>query len=238
MAALLTSEKDNTDKVVAHIAEARAAGHRGAAAGREPVGPGSSARWRGRSASAWAPSRAWARAPSRRSSRRARRGRSRDLFDFCERVDCRRVNRKVLEALVKAGAFDFEKRPRRQLFETIEKAMERGAVHASGTRRRGSARCSACWRGAAARAGGSALQDEYAPVEEWPEKERLPSRRRRSASTSPATRCTSTTRSCSATRGPSTAVQRARARREGHGGRHRRRAARAAHQDRASAWRG
>src|SRR5213078_2500027 len=27
MAALLTSEKDNTDKVVAHIAEARAAGH-------------------------------------------------------------------------------------------------------------------------------------------------------------------------------------------------------------------
>ena len=40
------------------------------------------------------------------------------LFDFCERVDSRKVNRKVLEALVKAGAFDFEKRPRRQLFET------------------------------------------------------------------------------------------------------------------------
>ena len=39
MAALLTSEKDNTDKVVAHIAEARAAGPRGAAAGREPVRP-------------------------------------------------------------------------------------------------------------------------------------------------------------------------------------------------------
>src|SRR5262249_59446173 len=28
------------------------------------------------------------------------------LFDFCKRVDGRKVNRKVLEALVKAGAFD------------------------------------------------------------------------------------------------------------------------------------
>ena len=35
--ALLTCDKDNTDKVVKHIAEARAHGHRGAAARREPV---------------------------------------------------------------------------------------------------------------------------------------------------------------------------------------------------------
>ena len=49
------------------------------------------------------------------------------LFDFCERVDSRKVNRKVLEALVKAGAFDFEKRPRRQIFDTIEKASNRGS---------------------------------------------------------------------------------------------------------------
>src|SRR5207249_7490759 len=30
----------------------------------------------------------------------------RDLFDFCERVDKRSVNRRVVEALVRAGAFD------------------------------------------------------------------------------------------------------------------------------------
>jgi len=30
----------------------------------------------------------------------------RDLFDFCERVDKRTVNRRVVEALVRAGAFD------------------------------------------------------------------------------------------------------------------------------------
>ena len=28
------------------------------------------------------------------------------IFDFCRRVDLRRVNRRVVEALVKAGAFD------------------------------------------------------------------------------------------------------------------------------------
>src|SRR5260221_6218374 len=32
----------------------------------------------------------------------------RDLFDFCERVDKRTVNRRVVEALVRAGAFDYE----------------------------------------------------------------------------------------------------------------------------------
>ena len=37
MAALITSEDYNTDKVVAHIAEAREAGHRGPAARRERV---------------------------------------------------------------------------------------------------------------------------------------------------------------------------------------------------------
>jgi DNA polymerase-3 subunit alpha len=34
-------------------------------------------------------------------------GQFRDLFDFCTRVDKRAVNRRVVEALVRAGAFDF-----------------------------------------------------------------------------------------------------------------------------------
>ena len=33
-------------------------------------------------------------------------GRFRSLFDFCARVDRTRINRRVVEALVKAGAFD------------------------------------------------------------------------------------------------------------------------------------
>jgi len=94
-----------------------------------------------------------------------------DLFEFCERVDSRRVNKKVVEALVKAGAFDFEKRPRRQLFETIESAMNRGAA----TQRDIESGQSSLF-GMLTSSGGPAapkLKNEYARVEEWSEKERL-----------------------------------------------------------------
>src|SRR5690606_4087591 len=120
MAALLTSEKDNTDKVVAHIAEARAAGHEvlppdvnlsdmafGAVEGKIRFGLGG-IKGVGEGAI--------------ESIVEARKeGHFKNIFDFCERVDSRKVNRKVIEALVRAGAFDFENRPRRQLFETIER---------------------------------------------------------------------------------------------------------------------
>src|ERR1700690_4396766 len=53
------------------------------------------------------------------------------LFDFCKRVDGRKVNRKVLEALAKAGAFDgiAEKNgvTRARLFLAIDMASERAA---------------------------------------------------------------------------------------------------------------
>ncbi len=172
MAALLTSEKDNTDKVVAHIAEARGQGYEvlppdvnvselafGAVDGKIRFGLGA-IKGVGESAIE-------AILEARKS------GPFRDLFDFAERVDSRRVNRKVLEALVKAGAFDFEGRPRRQLFEAIEKAVERGA---SAQRDRAVGQSSLFGllddpghSGAAL----AAVRPEYAPAEEWPEKERL-----------------------------------------------------------------
>ncbi len=169
MAALLTSEKDNTDKVVAHIAEAREQGievlppdvnesrprlRRG---GRpHPLRP---RRDQGRG-----------RVGDRGDHRGARaNGAFKDLFDFCERVDSRRVNKKVVEALVKAGAFDFEKRPRRQLFETIERAIERGAS-SQRDKAVGQASLFGMFGGGGA---APALKNEYAQVEEWSEKERL-----------------------------------------------------------------
>ena len=59
------------------------------------------------------------------------------LFDFCERVDLKRVNRRVLEALVKCGAFDSTwKAPledmkavgdaRARLYAAISNAIDRG----------------------------------------------------------------------------------------------------------------
>jgi DNA polymerase-3 subunit alpha len=169
MAALLTSEKDNTDKVVAHIAEARASGHEvlppdvnfsdlafSVSEGRIRFGLGA-IKGVGESAIE-AISEARGAKPFR------------NIFDFCERVDSRRVNRKVLEALVKAGAFDFEKRPRRQLFETIDKAIDRGALsqrdRAVGQR--------SLFGGESGTDGSQpGMSHDYAPVEEWSEKQRL-----------------------------------------------------------------
>ena len=53
-----------------------------------------------------------------------------DLFDFCDRVDLRRVNKGVCQALVQSGAFDGCHDPqsvhRAQAFTAIETAIERG----------------------------------------------------------------------------------------------------------------
>ena len=49
-----------------------------------------------------------------------------DLFDFCRRIDRRIVNRRVIEALVRAGAFDALNPNRAQLFNAVGLAMEWG----------------------------------------------------------------------------------------------------------------
>ncbi|MCK5340017.1 MAG: DNA polymerase III subunit alpha [Desulfobulbaceae bacterium] len=46
------------------------------------------------------------------------------LEDFCNRVDSRRVNRRVIESLIKAGAFDSLKAKRSQLFAIMDQALE------------------------------------------------------------------------------------------------------------------
>ncbi len=47
-----------------------------------------------------------------------------DLFDFCERVDRRQVNRRTMEALIRAGAFDSLNANRAQLLASVSIAME------------------------------------------------------------------------------------------------------------------
>src|SRR5216684_2691018 len=172
MAALLTSEKDNTDKVVSYIAEARSAG-------REVLPPDVNhsdlefsvvdGRIRfGLGAIKGVGESAIEAVLEARSS-----GPFKGLFEFCERVDSRRVNRKVIEALVKAGAFDFERRTRRQLFESIDRALDRGSS-AQRDRLVGQGSLLGLFGSnptdAAAR---PASSGDYGPPEEWPEKERL-----------------------------------------------------------------
>lgn len=47
-----------------------------------------------------------------------------DLFDFCERIDLRKANRRVLEALIKSGCFDKLGHDRAQLFASLDNALQ------------------------------------------------------------------------------------------------------------------
>ncbi|MFN8004884.1 MAG: DNA polymerase III subunit alpha [Acidobacteriota bacterium] len=49
------------------------------------------------------------------------------LFDFAERVDSRAVNKRVLESLIKSGAFDFYAQNRAAMVATLDRAIEHGA---------------------------------------------------------------------------------------------------------------
>jgi DNA polymerase III subunit alpha len=48
------------------------------------------------------------------------------IFDFCERVDLRKVNKRVIESLIKSGAFDTLGLKRSQLFAGLEDILEYG----------------------------------------------------------------------------------------------------------------
>jgi DNA polymerase-3 subunit alpha len=50
------------------------------------------------------------------------------LEDFCRRLDSRVANRKILENLIKCGAFDFLKRERAELFACIDESMAAAAA--------------------------------------------------------------------------------------------------------------
>jgi DNA polymerase III subunit alpha len=58
---------------------------------------------------------------------RKRGGVFKSLDDFCARVDAKKINRKVVESLVKCGAFDFTGVERAQLFAEVEGAMAAAA---------------------------------------------------------------------------------------------------------------
>jgi DNA polymerase-3 subunit alpha len=47
------------------------------------------------------------------------------LFDFATRVDLRRLNRRVVESLIRCGAFDFTKATRASLWEALPRLIER-----------------------------------------------------------------------------------------------------------------
>ena len=88
----------------------------------------------------------------------------RDLFDFCNRVDKRIVNRRAMESLIRGGAFDAVNDDRAQLFASLGMALEQ-AQQASRNEMQSSL---------FADSAGSTLQAlEYAKVPRWTEGELL-----------------------------------------------------------------
>jgi DNA polymerase III subunit alpha len=127
MAALLTSETNDTDKIVKYIEECRTMGI-------EVLPPDVN-----ESSSDFTVVEGKVRfglvavknvgETAIQSILAARRneGRFGSLYDFCERVDLRLVNKRVIESLVKCGAFDSLGARRSQLAAVVDKAMEAAA---------------------------------------------------------------------------------------------------------------
>ena len=93
-----------------------------------------------------------------------------DLFDFCERVDLRRCNKRVIEALVKSGAFDCTGAKRAQLMAALDDAA------ASGQRvqqERESAQASLFGAAEIVRGPNGSGGNRLADIPEWDEKYRL-----------------------------------------------------------------
>lgn len=55
---------------------------------------------------------------------RAKEGEFKGLFDFCHRVDLRKVNRRVLEPLIKSGAMDTFRVSRASLIKSLDRALQ------------------------------------------------------------------------------------------------------------------
>ncbi|MCA9599582.1 MAG: DNA polymerase III subunit alpha [Myxococcales bacterium] len=109
-----------------------------------------------------------------------------DLFDFAGRVDAKRLNKGVFEALVQCGAFDSALTPigisRARAYAAVDRALER-ARSASRDRERGQTTLfgmfAAAEQESAATDGDAAKADEYPRCEEW---DRLELLRREKAS--------------------------------------------------------
>jgi DNA polymerase-3 subunit alpha len=136
MAALLTYEMGNTDKVVEYIAECAEMGIEVRAPDINESGvdftplynetDGSQKRKGVIRFGLAAVKGVGEKAVEQIIADREKVGRFQSLFHFCENVDSRAANKQVLEALIKAGAFDRLGGNRAQMTAGLEKAMEHG----------------------------------------------------------------------------------------------------------------
>jgi DNA polymerase-3 subunit alpha len=137
MAALLTFEMDNTDKVVEYIAECTEMGIEVRAPDINESGVDFTPLYENADTDRdkkgvlrfglAAVKGVGGKAVEQIIAARRKIGRFQSLFHFCENVDLRAANKQVIEALIKAGAFDRLGGNRAQMMAGLEKAMQIGA---------------------------------------------------------------------------------------------------------------
>jgi DNA polymerase-3 subunit alpha len=134
MAAVLSADMDNTDKVVMLINEARALGlevlppHVNASDYPFTVDqarPDQAIRY-----GLGAIKGAGVAALLGIVAERVEHGEYTDLFDFCRRIDLRKCNRRVLDALIKAGALDGQGPDRGIMLASLDTALQLAEKHA------------------------------------------------------------------------------------------------------------
>src|ERR1700681_4890045 len=167
MAALLTSETGNTEKVVKYINEARGMGItvlppdvNSSALDFTPVGE--SIRF-----GLQAIKNVGENTVKGILEAREQLGRFTSIYQFCDNVDTRLLNRRVVESLIKSGAMDTLGSRRSQIFAVIDRAMDR----AQRQQRERSSGQHGLFGGASAAA--PPPDDPLPDLEEWPEHEML-----------------------------------------------------------------
>ena len=130
MAALMTSEMGDTDKVIKNLAECRdkdievlAPDVNESLLRFHPGGRQDSFRFGGGQERR----RESGRSDSCKAA--AKDGPFESLFDFCRRVDMTAVNRRVIESLIKCGAFDSTQVSRARMIGALDDAMKAGQAH-------------------------------------------------------------------------------------------------------------
>jgi len=135
MAALLTYERDNTDKIVDYIGECKRMNIEVLPPDINESGVDFTPIYQGRGKEKKhvirfglaAVKGVGEKAVEHIIATRQNVGRFQSLFHFCENVDLRAVNKQVIEALIKAGAFDRLGGNRAQMAAGLEKAMQIGS---------------------------------------------------------------------------------------------------------------
>ena len=170
MAALLTSEMGDTDKVIKNLADCRdkdievlAPDVNESGANFTPVGDKIRFGLAG-------VKNVGEKAVEVILESRAKDGPFESLFDFCRRVDMTAVNRRVIESLIKCGAFDATQVSRARMSGALDDAMKAGQAH---QRDQASNQIDIFSMLGTPIKGAKKASESYPPVTEWTEQEAL-----------------------------------------------------------------